>query len=238
MINRVIISDFKKIDLDNFCSTYCPAKVTKNLFEKNHYPPNDNTNKDKFVKKIELDQLTFNFNFKKIFQTLLKKFNIPNFNIILYASLQHLGAATHSVHTDSDGGFRKIHQPICRFLIPLTKASPTCYFDKLMPDNKFYRRESKFDFSVEVPEGLKSVNITHLTSLKNNLKKPISDFLPTYTHISHISPDQLYGLEVDTLGEWEIGAIHLFPCSLLHASTDFDSYDSKYMINGVIYTPK
>jgi hypothetical protein len=111
-----------------------------------------------------------------------------------------------------------------------------------MPDNRFYRRESKFDFKVEIPEGpagkLKSVSITHLVSLKNNLKKPISNFLPKYPHISHISPEQLYGLEVDTLGEWEVGAIHLFPCSLLHASTDFDWYDSKYMINGVIYTPK
>jgi len=232
MLNEVLIADFQKINLDSFINTYCPAMVTTNLGKQ------ENIEKNKLVKRVELNLPVFNYNFKKPFQQLLKKYNFPSFNIVLHATLQHLGCATHSVHTDSDAGFRNHNIVFCRFLIPLTKASPTCYFDKLMPDNKFYRRRTKFEFDVELNNSLTITTIKNFTNLKNKITRPINDKLPNYDRLSHIHPELLYGLEVDTLGEWEIGAIHLFPCSLLHASTDFDWYDSKYMINGVIYTPK
>ena len=232
MLDEVIVTDFQKIELDSFINTYCPAMVTTDLRNQ------ENITKNKLVKRVELNLPVFNYNFKKPFQQLLKKNNFPSFNIVLYATLQHLGCATHSVHTDSDAGFRKYGSVICRFLIPLTKASPTCYFDKLMPDNRFYRRKTKFKFEVEGHKTFPTITIKNLINLRNKITKPINDKLPAYDKLSHINPELLYGLEVDTLGEWEIGAIHLFPCSLLHASTDFDWYDSKYMINGVIYTPK
>lgn len=231
MLDKVIVTDFQKIQLDNFISTYCPTMVTTNLGKQDN-------KKNKLVKRVELNLPAFNYNFKKPFQHLLKKNNFPTYNIVLYASLQHLGCATHSVHTDSDAGFRNRGSVICRFLIPLTKASPTCYFDKLMPDNRFYRRKTKYEFEVEGNNIFPTIIIKNFINLRNKISKPINDKLPAYDRLSHINAELLYGLEVDTLGEWEVGAIHLFPCSLLHASTDFDWYDSKYMINGVIYTPK
>ena len=58
--------------------------------------------------------------------------------------------------------------------------------------------------------------------------------------ISHVGLDQLFGLKVYNVCDWEPGTIQFFPCSLLHSSSDHtrwneEEFNTKYFLTGVLY---
>ena len=189
--------------------------------------------------RYRVNQSKFNHNYGIWFRNILKKVGLPYHRIIAYASLKKLEPASHHVHCDSDNNYGKGHDVICRYLIPLSDGPPTCYFDQCMEDNQFYTRFGKNDCSV-VGENNKPINlnVTHLYDLKTNDRIEIDDNVTDYENISHIGYNSLKGLNVHVVGEWSPGTIHLFPCNVLHSSTDIDMGNNekiKWMLNGVLY---
>lgn len=229
----------KKEDFVNkYCSTFSENLTLRNITKNNDVTIgniSDYENVGHTVRyKINLSK--FNNNYNLWFKKILSEANLPTSNIMIHASTKNLEPVSHKVHTDSDNSFGLSHDVICRFLIPLTEGHPTCYFDKCMEDNRFYSRFDKNTFSViDNDNGTQMLNITKLYDIANGDSIEIDDNIPEYEHLSHIGTDSLKGLNVHKIGEWKPGDIHLFPCNVLHSSTDYTHGESKWMINGVIY---
>ena len=183
----------------------------------------------------EIDNKKFNFLYKKWFQTLCKEADLP-IDIEIKCWLKQLQPKSHQVHTDSDNNIGE-YSTLCRFTIPLTAGPPTCYFDKVMPTDCFYVRKTKHNFIMTKKlHETEEIVVTKLHDMKTKKEIEINDQLPDMSCLSHIDPQQLYGLNIHTLGEWKIGFIHFFPFANLHSSTDFDNFTEKWMLNGILYS--
>ena len=186
------------------------------------------------TKIYDIDNKKFNFLFKKWFQILCKEAGLPT-DIVIQCSLKQLQPKSHQVHTDSDNNMGH-YKTLCRFTIPLTTGPPTCYFDKVMPTDYFYVRKTKHNFIITKLQEADEIVVTKLHDMETKKEIVINDQLPDMSHLSHIDPQQLYGLNIHTLGEWKIGYLHFFPCANLHSSTDFDRFTEKWTLNGILYS--
>lgn len=204
-----------------------------------------NSNSDKFnlqknpnigaTIQHEIDNKKFNFLYKKWFQVLCKEADLPT-DIEIKCWLKQLQPKSHQVHTDSNNNMER-YNTLCRFTIPLTTGPPTCYFDKIMPTDYFYWRKTKHNFIItKKPHETEEIFVTKLHDMETKREIEINDQLPDMSYFSHINPQQLYGLNIHTLGEWKIGYIHFFPFANLHSSTDFDNFTEKWMLNGILYS--
>jgi hypothetical protein len=185
--------------------------------------------------KHEIDNKKFNFLYKKWFQIVCKEAGLPT-DIEIQCSLKQLQPKSHQVHTDSDNNMGHYSKALCRFTIPLTAGPPTCYFDKVMPTDYFYVRKTKHNFIITKLHGAEEIVVTKLHDMETKKEIEINDQLPDISNLSHVDPQQLYGLNIHTLGEWKTGFIHFFPFANLHSSTDFDNFTEKWMLNGVLYS--
>lgn len=230
------------IKLDSFIEKYC-SPIHENLTLNNITEDgkkiilgNIHDFKDiGYTYRYKVNVSKFNINYQLWFKKILKTAGLPCEKIIAHANVKKLQPVSHKVHTDSDNSFGISHDVICRFLIPLTEGPPTCYFDKCTDDNRFYTRSDKNDFTV-VGRDNKTVpiNLTHLCDLTTGEKVEINDDYAKHDNLSHISIGSLKGLNVHKIVDWNVGEIQLFPCNILHSSTDIRTND-KWMINGVLY---
>jgi len=184
--------------------------------------------------QYEIDGKKFNFLYKKWFQTLCKEADLPT-DIEIKCWLKQLQPKSHQVHTDSNNNMAH-YNTICRFTIPLTTGPPTCYFDKVMPTDYFYIRKTKHNFIMTKLHEAEEIVVTKLHDMETKEEIEINGELPDMSHLSHIDPQQLYGLNIHTIGEWKIGCMHFFPFANLHSSTDFDNFTEKWMLNGILYS--
>lgn len=235
-----------KINKDQFLERNC-SEVKENLTLKNISENGDKIllgnlsdyNHIGYTYRYKINETRFNNYYNLWFKSILKQAGLPFEGVLAHASVKKLEPKSHQVHTDSDNSYGVSHNVICRFLIPLTEGPPTCYFDKCTEDNSFYTRYDKNRFSVSKDNKMVDITLTHLYDIKTKERVEITDdVMPDYDHINHIKGPALMGLNIHKIGEWIPGHIHLFPFNLLHSSTDFDDYDEKWMINGVLYAPR
>ena len=195
--------------------------------------------------KFAMDMRKFNYDFKPWIQELSNKNGFSQ-SCRVECSLKQLTPKSHQVHTDSDNSFGEAHTVFSRFSIPLTISPPTIYYDKCMHDDEFYTRVSKNTFRTITKQGRwEEFEIDNLLDLKTQQNVLISG--EGYTQeqlikykISHVGLDQLFGLKVYKVCDWEPGTIQFFPCSLLHSSSDHtrwneEEFNTKYFLTGVLY---
>ena len=195
--------------------------------------------------RFKMDMRKFNKDFKYWLQDLSSKNGFTN-NCEVECSLKQLTPKSHQVHTDSDNAYGDNHLVFARFSIPLTVSPPTIYYDKCMFDDEFYTRVTKTKFKTITKQGRwEEFEQEEFIDLTTQEKVPISG--KDYTQedmennkITHIGPEQVFGLNTYKICEWEPGTIQFFPCSLLHSSSDHTQWNeeefvNKYFLTGVLY---
>lgn len=204
-------------------------QVIKNLFDKNEIkkflnlynelPTTVHNKKQNVIKKRWLQG--YNEKLEKIFYERLKK-QIGDFKMDnlkdgngkdIYGLIQE-SYAPIGLHVD--GGFELNNQIYKQSLIPLTPKGSTIIFK-----NRFYEESTSF---TQDPEELKKKD------LKYGQNKRSSQHLKLYgnepfnkkiheKYLKHENIDNLKGLEVELIYEWEIGSMLIFDRSHLHCSS-------------------
>ena len=241
-INKVIVEEFPKLDLYKIKKYYTVdnptnlKNITRAKYAKFDFAQWKTKDNNKQTHQWHILQNKFEQDYSKVFQMILKNYNMPYKNLKIDCFLKECSPCAHTVHTDSDNNVNGV--PICRFLIPLSAGAPTFYFDKVMENNKFYLRAGKNNFFVEDKRGIEEIMMSSLLDMETGEKKPISDDLPCIDQLSHIKQEALLGLNIHKIVEWKVGSIHLFPINNLHSGSDNTDVPLKSMINGVLYLGK
>ena len=219
-----LVREIKKIE------TYeSPPKVIKNLFDKAEiqsflnlyeklpitvFNKNQNVVKKRWLQgyDIELE--------KKFYQRIQKEigeFKLDNLKTDdgkeIFGLIQE-SYAPIGLHVDS--GFDLNTQIFKQILIPLTPVGSTIIFK-----NRYYKTSTNFTID---PKELK------LENLKYGQNKRSSEHLNLYDqkpfdkkihkeYLSHEKIENLSGLEIELIYEWELGSILVFDRSHLHASS-------------------
>ena len=115
-----------------------------------------------------------------------------------------------------DGGFELKNQIYKQSLIPLTPVGSTVIFK-----NRFYEMSTSF---TQDPEELKKKNLSYGQNKRSSehLKlygnKPFDKKIHEQ-YLKHENIDNLKGLEVELIYEWEVGSMLIFDRSHLHCSS-------------------
>ena len=115
-----------------------------------------------------------------------------------------------------DGGFELKNQIYKQSLIPLTPIGSTVIFK-----NRFYEMSTSF---TQDPEELKKKNLSYGQNKRSSehLKlygnKPFDKKIHEQ-YLKHENIDNLKGLEVELIYEWEVGSMLIFDRSHLHCSS-------------------
>ncbi len=206
-----------------------PPQVIKNLFSKEEIkdflklytdlPTTVHNKKQNVIKKRWLQG--YNKNLEKLFFERLKK-HIGDFKMDnlqdengkdIYGLIQE-SYAPIGLHVD--GGFELNSQIYKQSLIPLTPKGSTVIFK-----NRFYEESTSF---TQDPEELKKKD------LKYGQNKRSSEHLKLYgnepfdkdiheKYLKHENIDNLKGLKVELIYEWEVGSMLIFDRSHLHCSS-------------------
>jgi|TARA_Y100001951_G_scaffold104669_1_gene117101 hypothetical protein len=251
MFDRYIVTDSKDI------TTHPAIKVDGVMQGKYRHIDElkaENTGGKTF--KWQLNLPKFNNDLRYWFKKLYKEVDIP-LDSQVHCSMKKLQPLSHQVHTDSDNNYGEHHEVYTRFSIPLTPGSPTTYYDKCMDDDDFNVRVDKTSFrKVGKDNKWQGFEQKHLKDMKTG--KEVRLDLPTTEvfreeymkkmNLMNIPVQQMYGLNIHTIAEWNPGEIQFFPCSNLHSSTDcrgtkFEKNDDgtwyeKYFLTGIIFKPK
>ena len=216
-----IIEEIKKLE--------SAPKIIKNLYNKEEIeeflklykdlPTTVHNKKQNVIKKRWLQG--YNEKLEKIFYERLKKqigdFKMDNLKDEngkdIYGLIQE-SYAPIGLHVD--GGFELNNQIYKQSLIPLTPKGSTIIFK-----NRFYEESTSF---TQDPEELKKKD------LKYGQNKRSSQHLKLYgnepfnkkiheKYLKHENIDNLKGLEVELIYEWEIGSMLIFDRSHLHCSS-------------------
>ena len=218
---REKIDEIKKLE--------SPPKVIKNLYNKeeiqeflNLYealPIATHNKKQNVIKKRWLQG--YNEKLEKLFCERLKN-QIGDFkmdNLLdengkdIYGLIQE-SYAPIGLHVD--GGFELKNQIYKQSLIPLTPVGSTVIFK-----NRFYEESTTF---TQDPEELKKKNLTYGQNKRSaeHLKlygdKPFDKKLHQ-KFLQHENIDNLKGLEVEFIYEWEVGSMLIFDRTHLHCSS-------------------
>ena len=216
-------------ELEKIKKSESPPEVIRNLYSKeeikeflNLYadlPTTVHNKKQNVIKKRWLQG--YNEKLEKIFYERLKKqigdFKMDNLKDEngkdIYGLIQE-SYAPIGLHVD--GGFELNNQIYKQSLIPLTPKGSTIIFK-----NRFYEESTTF---TQDPEELKKKD------LKYGQNKRSSQHLKLYgnepfnkdiheKYLKHENIDNLKGLEVELIYEWEIGSMLIFDRSHLHCSS-------------------
>ncbi len=215
--------------IEQIKKTESNPKVIKNLYTKdeieeflrlyNELPTTVHNKKQNVIKKRWLQG--YNQKLEKLFLERLKKeigeFKLDNLKDEngkdIYGLIQE-SYAPIGLHVDA--GFELKNQIYKQSLIPLTPVGSTVIFK-----NRYYGGSTTF---TQDPEELKKKNLTY------GQNKRSSDHLKLYgdkpfdkkiheKYLRHENIDNLKGLEVALIYEWEVGSMLVFDRSHLHCSS-------------------
>ena len=209
--------------------TESPPKVIKNLYNKEEIqdflklykdlPVTTHNKKQNVVKKRWLQG--YNEKLEKLFFERLKKeigdFKMDNLQDENGKDVYGLIQESYSpIGLHVDGGFELKNQIYKQRLIPLTPIGSTVIFK-----NRFYEMSTSF---TQDPEELKKKNLSYGQNKRSSehLKlygnKPFDKKIHEQ-YLKHENIDNLKGLEVELIYEWEVGSMLIFDRSHLHCSS-------------------
>lgn len=206
-----------------------PPKIIKNLYNQNEIeeflelykilPTTVHNKKQNVIKKRWLQG--FNLKLEQIFCERLKKeigsFEMDNLKDEngkdIFGLIQE-SYAPIGLHVDA--GFELNNQIYKQSLIPLTPVGSTIIFK-----NRFY--DGSTSFTVD-PEELSKKNLTYGQNKRSSKHlgmygdKPFDKNIHE-KYLKHESIDNLKGLEIELIYEWEVGSMLIFDRSHLHCSS-------------------
>ena len=215
--------------IENIKKTESPPRVIKNIFNKdeinefiklyNDLPITVHNKKQNVIKKRWLQG--FNSNLERKFCERLEKeigkFQMDNLKDEngkdIFGLIQE-SYAPIGLHVDA--GFEINSQIYKQTLIPLSSVGSTVIFK-----NRYYDGSTSF---TQDPEELKKKNLKYGQNKRSNnhLKiygeKPFDKFIHE-KYLKHESIENLKGLEVELIYEWEVGSMLIFDRSHLHCSS-------------------
>jgi len=215
------ISEIKKLESE--------PKIIKNLFNKeeineflNLYkslPITVHNQKQNVIKKRWLQG--FNKKLEKIFYDRLQN-EIGNFkmdNLKDENGKDILGLIQESyapIGLHVDGGFELNNQIYKQSLIPLTSVGSTVIFK-----NRYYEGSTSF---TQDPDELKKKNLKYGQNKRSNIHLKLYGDKPFdkkihQKYLQHEDINNLKGLEVELIYEWEVGSMLIFDRTHLHCSS-------------------
>ena len=215
------ISEIKKLESE--------PKIIKNLFNKeeineflNLYkslPITVHNKKQNVIKKRWLQG--FNKKLEKIFYDRLQN-EIGNFkmdNLKDENGKDILGLIQESyaqIGLHVDGGFELNNQIYKQSLIPLTSVGSTVIFK-----NRYYEGSTSF---TQDPDELKKKNLKYGQNKRSNIHLKLYGDKPFdkkihQKYLQHEDINNLKGLEVELIYEWEVGSMLIFDRTHLHCSS-------------------
>ena len=215
------ISEIKKLESE--------PKIIKNLFNKeeineflNLYkslPITVHNKKQNVIKKRWLQG--FNKKLEKIFHDRLQN-EIGNFkmdNLKDENGKDILGLIQESyakIGLHVDGGFELNNQIYKQSLIPLTSVGSTVIFK-----NRYYEGSTSF---TQDPDELKKKNLKYGQNKRSNIHLKLYGDKPFdkkihQKYLQHEDINNLKGLEVELIYEWEVGSMLIFDRTHLHCSS-------------------
>ena len=206
-----------------------PPKIVKNIFNQeeidsflklyNDLPTTVHNKKQNVVKKRWLQG--YNKNLEKIFCDRLNK-EIGNFKMDnlkdengkdIFGLIQE---SYNPIGLHVDAGFEVNNQIYKQTLIPLSSVGSTVIFK-----NRFYNGSTSF---TQDPEELKKKNLNYGQNKRSDIHlkmygdKPFDKDIHK-KYLQHEKIENLKGLEVELIYEWEIGSMLIFDRSHLHCSS-------------------
>ena len=206
-----------------------PPKIIKNLYSKEEIqdflklykdlPVTTHNKKQNVIKKRWLQG--YSEKLEKLFLERLKKeigdFKMDNLQDENGKDVYGLIQESYSpIGLHVDGGFELKNQIYKQSLIPLTPIGSTVIFK-----NRFYEMSTSF---TQDPEELKKKNLSYGQNKRSSehLKlygnKPFDKKIHEQ-YLKHENIDNLKGLEVELIYEWEVGSMLIFDRSHLHCSS-------------------
>jgi hypothetical protein len=206
-----------------------PPKIVKNIFNQEEIdsflklytdlPTTVHNKKQNVVKKRWLQG--YNKNLEKIFCDRLNK-EIGNFKMDnlkdengkdIFGLIQE---SYNPIGLHVDAGFEVNNQIYKQTLIPLSSVGSTVIFK-----NRFYNGSTSF---TQDPEELKKKNLNYGQNKRSDIHlkmygdKPFDKDIHK-KYLQHEKIENLKGLEVELIYEWEIGSMLIFDRSHLHCSS-------------------
>ncbi len=206
-----------------------PPKIVKNIFNQEEIdsflklytdlPTTVHNKKQNVVKKRWLQG--YNKNLEKIFCDRLNK-EIGNFKMDnlkdengkdIFGLIQE---SYNPIGLHVDAGFEVNNQIYKQTLIPLSSVGSTVIFK-----NRFYNGSTSF---TQDPEELKKTNLNYGQNKRSDIHlkmygdKPFDKDIHK-KYLQHEKIENLKGLEVELIYEWEIGSMLIFDRSHLHCSS-------------------
>ena len=215
------ISEIKKLESE--------PKIIKNLFNKDEIneflnlykslPITVHNKKQNVIKKRWLQG--FNKKLEKIFYDRLQN-EIGNFkmdNLKDENGKDILGLIQESyapIGLHVDGGFELNNQIYKQSLIPLTSVGSTVIFK-----NRYYEGSTSF---TQDPDELKKKNLKYGQNKRSNIHLKLYGDKPFdkkihQKYLQHEDINNLKGLEVELIYEWEVGSMLIFDRTHLHCSS-------------------
>ena len=216
-------------DIEKIKNSETSPKVIKNLFSKkeieeflklyNDLPVTVHNKKQNVIKKRWLQG--YNKELEKLFVEKLKKeigdFKMDNLkdenNKDIYGLIQE-SYAPIGLHVD--GGFELKNQIYKQSLIPLTPVGSTVIFK-----NRFYNESTSF---TKDPIELSKKNLNYGQNKRSSEhlelygNKPFDKEIHS-KYLKHENIDNLKGLEVELIYEWQVGSMLIFDRTHLHCSS-------------------
>ena len=204
-------------------------KIIKNLFSKdeinkfldlyNQLPTTVHNKKQNVIKKRWLKN--FNEKLESLFYTKVKNeigdFKMDNLKDEKNEDVLGLFQESYNpIGLHVDGGFNSVEIIYKQTLVPLTSKGGTVIFK-----NKFYGNSTNFTINKDELE-MKKLNYGQNKRSSEHLdlyeKKPFkeSDYKK---YLTHEKIENLSGLEVDMVYEWELGSMLIFDRTRLHCSS-------------------
>ena len=216
-------------DIDKIKKTESNPKVIKNLYNKeeiedflklyNELPTTVHNKKQNVTKKRWLQG--YNKSLEKLFCERLKNEigdfkmdNLQDENGKDIFGLMQESYAPIGLHVDA--GFDLKHQIYKQSLIPLSHVGSTVIFK-----NRFYDGSTNF---TQDPEELKKKKLNYGQNKRSSIHlelygdKPFDKELHE-KYLKHENIDNLKGLEVELIYEWEVGSMLIFDRTHLHCSS-------------------
>ncbi len=215
--------------LDEIKKTEGPPQVIKNLFNKaeidkfielyNELPTTVHNKKQNVIKKRWL--IEYGKDLQKLFNTRVSKiigsFKMDNLKSESGNDIFGLFQESYNpIGLHIDGGFNLEDKIYKQTLIPLTPVGSTVIFK-----NRYYGKST--NFTIDENE-LKKTNLNYGQNIRSSDhigmfgNKPFDKAIHQ-KYLAHERIDNLIGLEVELIYEWEVGSILIFDRSNLHCSS-------------------
>ncbi len=216
-------------NIDEIKKLESPPKIIKNLFNKSEIekflslykdlPTTVHNKKQNVVKKRWLKN--FNKDLENLFYEKVKKeigeFKMDNLKDEKEEDILGLFQESYNpIGLHVDAGFNTEEVIYKQTLIPLTPKGSTVIFK-----NKFYGKSTNFTVNeneLKIKDLKYGQNIRSSEHLDLYEKKPFNES-DHKKYLNHEKIDNLLGLEIDTVYEWELGSMLIFDRTRLHCSS-------------------